>query len=80
MNQTVKQNRSAIAYFRQVAWEFLNRETTGGLLLIGATILALILGNSQWAHTYHHFLEAEFLFELSEHFTFRKNVLVGTFT
>ncbi len=74
MNQTVKQNRSAIAYFRQVAWEFLNRETTGGLLLIGATILALILGNSQWAHTYHHFLEAEFLFELSEHFTFSLSI------
>ncbi len=70
MDQSVKQNQSALAYFRQIARQFLNRETTGGLLLIAATIIALILGNSQWADAYHHYLEAEFLFELSQHFTF----------
>ncbi|GAB3344045.1 sodium/proton antiporter NhaA [Marivirga atlantica] len=70
MDQSVKNNQSTIAYIQQTARKFLNRETSGGLLLIAATILALILGNSQWADAYHHYLKDEFLFELSEHFTF----------
>lgn len=70
MDQSVKNNQSTIAYIRQTARKFLDRETTGGLLLIAATIIALVLGNSQWADAYHHYLKDEFLFELSEHFTF----------
>ncbi|WP_420578319.1 Na+/H+ antiporter NhaA [Ekhidna sp.] len=70
MDQSVKNNQSAIAYIRQTARKFLNRETSAGLLLIAATIIALVLGNSQWADAYHHYLKDEFLFELSEHFTF----------
>ncbi|WP_375580149.1 Na+/H+ antiporter NhaA [Marivirga tractuosa] len=70
MDQSVKNNQSTIAYIRQTARKFLDRETTGGLLLIAATIIALVLGNSQWADAYHHYLKDEFLFGLSEHFTF----------
>lgn len=70
MDRSIKNNQSTIAYIQQTARRFLNRETSGGLLLIAATILALILGNSQWADAYHHYLKDEFLFELSEHFTF----------
>jgi NhaA family Na+:H+ antiporter len=62
--------QSTIAYIRQTARKFLDRETAGGLLLIAATIIALIIGNTQWADAYHHYLKDEFLFEFSEHFTF----------
>ncbi len=70
MDRSIKNNQSTIAYIRQTARKFLDRETTGGLLLIAATIIALVLGNSQWADAYHHYLKDEFLFGLSEHFTF----------
>jgi NhaA family Na+:H+ antiporter len=55
---------------KQTARRFLDQETAGGLLLIAATIIALIIGNSQWAYAYHHFLEDEFLFKFVDHFTF----------
>ncbi len=70
MDQSVENSQSAIAYIQQTARKFLDRETTGGLLLIAATIIALVLGNSQWADAYHHYLKDEFLFRLSDHFTF----------
>jgi len=63
-------NQSTLTYIQQTAKKFLDRETAGGLLLIAATIVALIIGNSQWASNYHHFLKDEFLFEFSEYFTF----------
>ena len=64
MDQSVN-NQSAFTYVRQTARNFLDRETTGGMLLIAATILALILANSQWADLYHHYLKDEFVFEFS---------------
>ena len=70
MDQSVENSNSQLAYIRETARKFLERETTGGLLLIGATIIALVLGNSPWADAYHHYLKDEFLFELSEHFSF----------
>ncbi|MEQ9438439.1 MAG: Na+/H+ antiporter NhaA [Cyclobacteriaceae bacterium] len=73
MDQSVN-NQSTFNYVRQTARNFLDRETTGGLLLIAATILALILANSQWADLYHHYLEDEFVFEFSEHFEFGLSV------
>ncbi|WMN12461.1 Na+/H+ antiporter NhaA [Marivirga salinae] len=63
-------NQSTLTYIQQTAKKFLDRETAGGLLLIAATIVALIIGNSQWANNYHHFLKDEFLIEFSEYFTF----------
>jgi len=69
MAQT-EENQSTLDYIRQTARTFLDRETTGGLLLIAATLLALIIGNSDWATPYHHLLEDEFIFKLTDHFTF----------
>lgn len=37
--------------------EYLHQETTGGLLLMGCALLALILANSPLADQYHHLLE-----------------------
>ena len=73
MDQSVERNSTGIAYI-ETARKFLDRETTGGLLLIGATLIALMLGNSQWADTYHHYLKDELVFELSKHFTLRLTV------
>lgn len=69
MDQSVNRN-STKGYIQVTARKFLDRETAGGLLLIAATIIAFIIGNTQWADTYHHYLKDEFLFELSEHLTF----------
>ena len=73
MDQSVDRISTGIAYI-ETARKFLDRETTGGLLLIGATLIALMLGNSQWADTYHHYLKDELVFELSKHFTLRLTV------
>jgi len=70
MDQSVDRNNTGLAYIRETARKFLDRETSGGLLLIAATIFALVLGNSQWADAYHHYLTDEFIFEFSEHFSF----------
>ncbi|SMG42429.1 sodium/proton antiporter, NhaA family [Marivirga sericea] len=63
-------NQSTLNYIQQTAKKFLDRETAGGLLLIVATIVALIIGNSQWANNYHHFLMDEILIKFSEYFSF----------
>ena len=34
--------------------EFIHRQTTSGLLLMGAAILALVLANSDFAEAYQH--------------------------
>jgi NhaA family Na+:H+ antiporter len=36
--------------------DFIHRQTTGGLLLMAAAILALLVANSPWAETYAHLL------------------------
>ena len=69
MGQSVR-NQSTIGYIRETATKFLDRETAGGIFLIIATIVALLLANSQWASAYHHFLGDELLFEFSEHLSF----------
>jgi len=37
--------------------EFIHRETTSGLLLMAATVAALLVANSPWGAAYHHWLE-----------------------
>ena len=37
--------------------EFLNTEAAGGIVLAGATVVALALANLPWRETYHHVLE-----------------------
>ena len=69
MNRSIEKKHT-VSYIQETAKNFLDRETAGGIILIIATILALILGNSQWSEPYHHLLENKFLFELSEYFTF----------
>ncbi|MEQ9441077.1 MAG: Na+/H+ antiporter NhaA [Cyclobacteriaceae bacterium] len=69
MNTTVKEE-SRFSYIKHTARKFLDRETAGGLALIAATVVALILGNSPWAEAYHHYLENEFLFEFPGYFSF----------
>jgi len=70
MDQSSANNQSTLAYIGQTAKKFLDRETSGGLMLILATIMALLLGNSQWAEVYHHYLEDDLLIKLTNHFTF----------
>jgi len=36
--------------------EFIHRQTTSGLLLMGAALIALLLANGQYADIYHHFI------------------------
>ena len=69
MGQSVR-NQSTIGYIRETATKFLDRETAGGIFLIIATIVALLLANSKWAGAYNHFLGDELLFEFSEHLSF----------
>lgn len=38
--------------------EFVHKETGSSMLLMGATIIALILANTPWSEAYHHFLES----------------------
>lgn len=38
--------------------EFIHRQTTTGLVLMGTTVLALLLANSPLAQAYHHLVEA----------------------
>jgi NhaA family Na+:H+ antiporter len=59
---------------RDTGRKFLDRETTGGLLLIAATVIALALGNSPWADAYHHLLRDEIVLGVFDHFTFRMTV------
>ncbi len=64
------ENQSSLLDIKETARKFLDRETAGGLLLILATLIALFIGNSSWSHAYHHFLEDEFFFQLTDHFSF----------
>ncbi|MBT31395.1 MAG: Na+/H+ antiporter NhaA [Thalassobius sp.] len=73
MNQLV-QKKSKTSYIQETASKFLDRETAGGLILIAATILALIIGNSAWAETYHHILEEKFLFGFADSLTFELTI------
>jgi len=74
MNQNKEENYSSLSYIQHTASRFLDHETFGGLLLIFATIFALVLGNSPWAEAYHHYLQDEFLFQLTDHFSFGLSV------
>jgi NhaA family Na+:H+ antiporter len=47
-------------YNQETSERFFNAETTGGLLLILATIVALIVANTGWAEGYHRILEEHF--------------------
>ena len=40
--------------------EFIHRQTTSGVLLMLCAIVALIIANSPWNDSYHHFLELPF--------------------
>jgi len=42
--------------------EFVHRETGSSMLLMGATIIALILANTPWSEAYHHWLHTEISF------------------
>ncbi|MEB2787103.1 Na+/H+ antiporter NhaA [Algoriphagus persicinus] len=65
MHQSSNHKQSTLTYINLTAKRFLDRKSTGGLLLIASTTIALILGNSQWADAYHDFLKDEFLFGLT---------------
>lgn len=53
MNSTDK--KQPINYIINPISRFIQKETTGGIVLFGATILALILANSPLSDAYHHF-------------------------
>lgn len=52
---------------RETARKFLDRETSGGLLLILATLVALVLANTDVADIYHHYLSDEIVIGAPEH-------------
>jgi len=39
--------------------EFIQRQTTSGILLMLCAVIAIIIANSQWFEVYHHILEAK---------------------
>jgi Na+:H+ antiporter, NhaA family len=47
---------------------FLRIEAAGGLLLIVATIVALVWANSPWSHSYHELLETHISFQVGDLF------------
>lgn len=53
---------------------FFHRESTGGLLLMGAAFLAIVAANSTFAGLYDHFLRMEIGFEIGD-FSLRKSSL-----
>jgi len=46
--------------------DFLRIEAAGGLLLIVATIVALVWANSPWSHSYHELLETHISFHVGD--------------
>lgn len=67
MDRDVKKESTPISYMRETARRFLDRETTGGLLLIVATLVALVLANTGAAEMYHHYLTDEIVIGAPEH-------------
>src|SRR5690625_1656126 len=67
---TKKNNKYTFLYIQHTAQKFLDRELIGGLVLVIASIIALIIANSKWADAYFHFLENEFFFEFTDYFSF----------
>ena len=65
-----KENKYTFLYIQHTAQKFLDRELVGGLVLVIASIVALIIANSKWADAYFHFLENEFFFEFTDYFSF----------
>lgn len=59
--QTIKQ--SPIERISKPIQSFIAQEKSGGIVLGISVVLALILANSAWADSYHHFLENSFGFQ-----------------
>lgn len=68
-NETAKQNSKGINYapweraFNRILTpfeEFIHRQTTSGLILMGSAIVAMVLANSLWADAYLHFIHTPF--------------------
>jgi len=53
---------------------FLKSATSGGIVLIGTTILTLLLANSDWGPAIHHLWEMTFTIDLGTHFTLEKSL------
>ena len=67
MDRDVRRESTPISYMRETARRFLDRETAGGLLLIVATLVALVLANTGAADVYHHYLTDEIVIGAPEH-------------
>ncbi len=67
MDKEVKKKSTTVSYMRETARKFLDRETSGGLLLILATLVALVLANTDVADIYHHYLSDEIVIGAPEH-------------
>jgi len=47
------------AFLKQPFEDFFKHQASGGIVLLGATLLALVLANSPWSAAYFHFWEIE---------------------
>lgn len=63
---TNAKDSSGQSYVLETARHFLDRETTGGLLLILGTVGAIVIANTDLAPAYHAFLEDEFVIGLQD--------------
>ena len=45
--------------------DFISKSTTGGILLLVTTLIAMVWANSPWKESYHHFWENELGFYLN---------------
>lgn len=52
---------------KEQAFKLLDRETIGGLSLILATIIALVIANSKWSDAFHELLISDFIVGLPDH-------------
>ncbi|UJH91912.1 Na+/H+ antiporter NhaA [Antarcticibacterium sp. 1MA-6-2] len=67
MDRKVTKKSTPVDYMKETARKFLDRETAGGLLLIVATLVALVLANTGAADIYHHYLTDEISIGAPEH-------------
>src|SRR5690625_6228231 len=65
-----KENKYTFLYIQHTAQKFLDRAMVGGLDLVIASIVTMIIANSKWGDAYFHFLENEFFFEFTDYFSF----------
>lgn len=62
----MEQRKSPVDYLKETAENYINTSQLGGIVLLAATAIALILANSPWKESFHHFWEMKFMVGFAE--------------